>query len=316
MASGEHPWATAAGRYRRCSRLRARRSSRASPSSSARGVRVCAHVPAARPDARPDSEALLLHPFVVNAQVDVEVPRCATRATGPTSGEDDSRFGGFDGGASTGADERARELDRSERRGALKSRRGGFLHEWLLRQQLEPPRGARREMRRRRFERRRQNGQGSASVGLGRPGGGVSSRGVDGAGSEREGAAPRRGSRTSLPDVSSRRRRRRRCRGWGLETEVEAEAGRVRRGRGGGEGTAGGGGGAGAGAAARRGRRLSRGERAVDASAWFARPTAAARRWRAGRRRLRRSRGRRSRTTWNPTVNRIEREPVLECEKL
>lgn len=105
MASGEHPWGDCSGQVQAIFKIASTKElprvpEQLSPAAS-EFVLMCLQ---RDPDARPDSEALLLHPFVVNAQVDVEVP--ALRYEGYWSDEfdeDDSRFGGFDGGSEHGA---------------------------------------------------------------------------------------------------------------------------------------------------------------------------------------------------------------------
>ena len=105
MASGEHPWGDCSGQVQAIFKIASTRElprvpEQLSPAAS-EFVLMCLQ---RDPDARPDSEALLVHPFVVNAQVDVEVP--ALRYEGYWSDEfdeDDSRFGGFDGGSEHGA---------------------------------------------------------------------------------------------------------------------------------------------------------------------------------------------------------------------
>ena len=105
MASGEHPWGDCSGQVQAIFKIASTKElprvpEQLSPAAS-EFVLMCLQ---RDPDARPDSETLLLHPFVVNAQVDVEVP--ALRYEGYWSDEfdeDDSRFGGFDGGSEHGA---------------------------------------------------------------------------------------------------------------------------------------------------------------------------------------------------------------------
>ena len=303
--------------------VRARRSSRASPSSSRpRRPSLCSCACSATRTLAPTARRSCSTPSSSTLRWTWRYPRCATRATGPTSSTRTTLGSAvLTTGASTGADERARELDRSERRGALKSRRGGFLHEWLLRQQLEPPRGARREMRRRR--RTTSDGDKMDGARLPSDSGAPAAESPPGAwtarGASGRGRHSRRGSRTSLPDVSSRRSPPPplpRVGDW--RTEVEAMRGAYGGDEEEGEGTAGGGGGGGGGGGRAAGEEVEFGAsaRSMRVRGLLDLPPLPAIASRRSRRRLRRSRGRRSRTTWNPTVNRIEREPVLECEKL
>mmetsp|Transcript_7798 Transcript_7798/g.35353 ORF Transcript_7798/g.35353 Transcript_7798/m.35353 type:complete len:261 (+) Transcript_7798:782-1564(+) len=209
----------------------------------ARGVRVCAHVPAARPGRSPRQRGAPRPPVRRQRSGGRGGTRAAVRGLlvrrvrrGRLSVQ---RFRRRE--RARGADERAGQLDGSELDGALAR---GWLRHDVLRQQLESPRGARREVRRREIRRRevrrrevprrrrpRRRGRGSASVGLGRPYRG----GVDGAGSERRGAAlaPR------VWDVAAGRFVRAAAEGGRLEDRGGGDAWRVRRGRGGGRGNGG-----------------------------------------------------------------------------
>ena len=290
MASGEHPWGDCSGQVQAIFKIASTKElprvpEQLSPAAS-EFVLMCLQ---RDPDARPDSETLLLHPFVVNAQVDVEVP--ALRYEGYWSDEfdeDDSRFGGFDGGSEHGAPTSgpASSIGPSS---TAHSRGGEFSR-------VAPPTTARATagiatrdattttttsattqpaaagtglgFRRTRAPRRR-----SLLPGRGRRGERAVRGGTRAAGLGRRCRTSRRAAR-----------RRRRRRGWATGGRRWRRCGgRVRRGRGGGRGNGG---------RRRRRRRRRRqrgdgggsrvrGERAVDASAGFARPAAAARDGRA-----------------------------------
>ena len=280
MASGEHPWGDCSGQVQAIFKIASTKElprvpEQLSPAAS-EFVLMCLQ---RDPDARPDSETLLLHPFVVNAQVDVEVP--ALRYEGYWSDEfdeDDSRFGGFDGGSEHGAPTSgpASSIGPS----STAHSRGGS--------RVAPPTTARatagsamRDTRRRWVRRhsRRRRGR-DRPAGLGAPAaesppGAWTARGASAAGGHRAAGLGRR-CRTRR----AARRRRRRRRGWATGGRRWRRAGAY-----GGDEEEGEGRRAAAAAAAAASRRGDgggsrvRGERAVDARGF--RPAARARARRA-----------------------------------
>jgi len=254
MASGEHPWGDCSGQVQAIFKIASTKElprvpEQLSPAAS-EFVLMCLQ---RDPDARPDSEALLLHPFVVNAQVDVEVP--ALRYEGYWSDEfdeDDSRFGGFDGGSEHGAPTSGPASSTGPSDAAhSKAAGGGFVTSGSS-DNSSSHRGERDErcddddlndddkMDRARLP------SDSGAPAAESPPGAWTARGASG-----RGRHSRRGSRTSLPDVSSRRSPPPplpRVGDW--RTEVEAMRGAYGGDEEEGEGTAGGGGGGGGGRAA------------------------------------------------------------------
>ena len=287
MASGEHPWGDCSGQVQAIFKIASTKElprvpEQLSPAAS-EFVLMCLQ---RDPDARPDSETLLLHPFVVNAQVDVEVP--ALRYEGYWSDEfdeDDSRFGGFDGGSEHGA----------PTSGPASSITVGF-DGTLARGGVPFTSGSSDNSSSHRGERDERHDDddgcddtaGGGGDGFPSDSGAPAAESSPGAWTARERAARglslAAGRSTSLPDVSSRRSPPPpppRVGDW--RTEVEAMRGAYGGDEEEGEGTAGGGGGGGGGrrSGGDGGGSRVRGERAVDASAGFARPAAAARDGRA-----------------------------------
>ncbi len=256
MASGEHPWGDCSGQVQAIFKIASTKElprvpEQLSPAAS-EFVLMCLQ---RDPDARPDSETLLLHPFVVNAQVDVEVP--ALRYEGYWSDEfdeDDSRFGGFDGGSEHGAPTSGPASSIGPSGGeffASGSSDDTSCHRGELGFRVRVRVGERDERRgddlywkgnddtAGSIDDGARLASGSGAPAAGSPPGAWTARGASGG----AGGHSRRGSRTSPPDLSSRR-----VGDW--RTEVEAMRGAYGGDEEEGEGTAGGVGGVGVGGAA------------------------------------------------------------------